>query len=288
VHASHVVRPDAGRQAELGVVRQRERFGFVLEWRDREDRTEDFVAHQEAVFRGLVHDRRLVEISVGKLGELRPAAAAQHGRALADGALHHRLVFLQLHLRRDRPHLRGELQRIAERDLSGAADEPIDERVVDALVDVGARTGDARLPRRREDAGQHAGFGLIQVRVAEHDVRALAAELEHAADQALPRARGDGAARADAAGERHLRHLRMIDQRSPVSRKPVTTLTTPAGCRPLRERASSIDEADVISDGLSTIVLPAASAGASDITAMKVGEFHGVITPTTPSGSRSV
>ena len=44
----------------------------------------------------------------------------------------------------------------------------------------------------------------------------------------------------------------------------------------------------MISDGLSTIVLPAASAGASDMIAMKVGEFHGVMTPTTPSGSRSV
>jgi len=47
-------------------------------------------------------------------------------------------------------------------------------------------------------------------------------------------------------------------------------------------------DADVISDGLSTIVLPAASAGASDMIAMKVGEFHGVMTPTTPNGSRSV
>ena len=53
-------------------------------------------------------------------------------------------------------------------------------------------------------------------------------------------------------------------------------------------RASSIDDADVISDGFSTMVLPAASAGASDMIAMKVGEFHGVMTPTTPSGSRSV
>jgi hypothetical protein len=36
-------------------------------------------------------------------------------------------------------------------------------------------------------------------------------------------------------------------------------------------RASSIEEAEVISDGFRTMVLPAASAGASYITAMKVG-----------------
>ncbi len=53
-------------------------------------------------------------------------------------------------------------------------------------------------------------------------------------------------------------------------------------------RASSIEDAEVISDGFITMVLPAARAGASDMIAMKVGEFHGVMTPTTPSGSRSV
>ena len=82
-------------------------------------------------------------------------------------------------------------------------------------MDIGARAGDARLPRRREDARQHACLRLIQVRVVEHDVRALAAQLQHAADQPLSRARGDRAAGADAAGERHLRDERMIDERLP-------------------------------------------------------------------------
>ena len=44
----------------------------------------------------------------------------------------------------------------------------------------------------------------------------------------------------------------------------------------------------VCGSGLRTTAQPAASAGASDMIAMKVGEFHGVITATTPSGSRSV
>ena len=37
-----------------------------------------------------------------------------------------------------------------------------------------------------------------------------------------------------------------------------------------------------------TIVLPAASAGASFIEVSSSGEFQGVIAPTTPIGSRSV
>ena len=41
----------------------------------------------------------------------------------------------------------------------------------------------------------------------------------------------------------------------------------------------------VCSAGLSTTQLPAASAGASFQTAIRIGKFHGMIWPTTPSGS---
>ena len=42
------------------------------------------------------------------------------------------------------------------------------------------------------------------------------------------------------------------------------------------------------SDGLTTIVFPAASAGASEYIVSNTGEFQGMMMPTTPSGSRSV
>ena len=44
-------------------------------------------------------------------------------------------------------------------------------------------------------------------------------------------------------------------------------------------------ETGVCSAGLSTIALPAARAGASFQTAIRIGKFHGMIWPTTPSGS---
>ena len=44
-------------------------------------------------------------------------------------------------------------------------------------------------------------------------------------------------------------------------------------------------DAGVCSAGLSTTQLPAASAGASFQTAISIGKFHGMIWPTTPSGS---
>ena len=68
-----------------------------------------------------------------------------------------------------------------------------------------------------------------------------------------------------------------------------TTLTTPSG-RPASSasRSNSSAVSGVSSAGLSTTVLPAASAGASFHEAIASGKFHGTISPTTPSGSRNV
>ena len=44
-------------------------------------------------------------------------------------------------------------------------------------------------------------------------------------------------------------------------------------------------DAGVCSAGFSTTQFPAARAGASFHVAMRIGKFHGMICPTTPSGS---
>ena len=67
--------------------------------------------------------------------------------------------------------------------------------------------------------------------------------------------------------------------------KPLTMLSTPPGSRSPISSASTRIETGVCSAGLSTTQLPAASAGASFHTAMRMGKFHGMICPTTPSGS---
>src|SRR5690242_8755459 len=68
--------------------------------------------------------------------------------------------------------------------------------------------------------------------------------------------------------------------------RPVTTLTTPLG-KPASStrRASSSIDADVNSDGFTTAVQPAASAGASFQLVKVSGEFHGVMIATTPFAS---
>ena len=50
--------------------------------------------------------------------------------------------------------------------------------------------------------------------------------------------------------------------RRPVSRSPQTTLSTPGGRNSWASSASSVEDAGVVSEGLSTMVLPPASAGA--------------------------
>src|SRR6266567_4089512 len=66
---------------------------------------------------------------------------------------------------------------------------------------------------------------------------------------------------------------------------PVTTLSTPGGrisaIRPARIRRVS----GVFDAGLMTVQLPAASAGAIFHAPISSGKFHGIIWPTTPSGS---
>ena len=76
---------------------------------------------------------------------------------------------------------------------------------------------------------------------------------------------------------------------APVSPSPVTTLSTPSGM-PASSASSPRRSAvsGVCSAGLSTIVLPAASAGASFQAAISSGKFQGMICPHTPTGSLRV
>ncbi len=75
---------------------------------------------------------------------------------------------------------------------------------------------------------------------------------------------------------------------APVSPKPVTMLTTPGGMPASRQSSPSLsaDSGDC-SAGLSTVVLPQASAGASFQAAISSGKFQGMICPTTPTGCRT-
>ena len=76
---------------------------------------------------------------------------------------------------------------------------------------------------------------------------------------------------------------------APAAGPPVTMLSTPSGSpAACAIRPSSRTESGASSEGLSTTVLPNASAGASFFVAISIGWFQGVIAPQTPTGTRRV
>jgi hypothetical protein len=75
---------------------------------------------------------------------------------------------------------------------------------------------------------------------------------------------------------------------APVRPSPVTMLTTPGGSSAWRSMSAKRSaESGVVSAGLSTTVLPAASAGAIFQASISSGKFHGMIWPATPTGRGS-
>ena len=132
------------------------------------------------------------------------------------------------------------------------------------------------MPLVEEDAADDALDRLIERRVGEDDVRRLAAELER---ELLARARErplDALADGGRAGERDLVGTPACSTTNePTSRAPVTMFTAPGGrsaSSMIFARRSAVS--GVVSAGLSTQVLPAASAGASFHAAMSSGKFH--------------
>ncbi len=74
---------------------------------------------------------------------------------------------------------------------------------------------------------------------------------------------------------------------APVAPAPGRMLTTPGGRSACWQiSAKSIAVSGVVSAGLSTTVLPAASAGATFHASMSSGKFQGMTCPATPSGLR--
>ena len=68
---------------------------------------------------------------------------------------------------------------------------------------------------------------------------------------------------------------------------PGTKLNTPAGASSAAMiSASRAQQAVVVGAGTQTTALPAASAGANSSAPIVYGQFQGLITPTTPSGTR--
>ena len=139
--------------------------------------------------------------------------------------------------------------------------------------------------------GEAGGHGRLErgvdVGILHHDERVLAAELELRTRQ-IRRGLGlDLLANLGRSGERDRAHARDPGRCAlPIAEPgPVTQLKTPAG-RPARSNRPAMNTPDqgVNDAGLNTTVLPVSSAGSVLRHITFIGKFHGLMTPTTPSG----
>ena len=87
-----------------------------------------------------------------------------------------------------------------------------------------------------------------------------------------------------------LRTSGWVTNRSPITEPRPGSTWNRSGSRPASTASSPIRRvvSGVHSAGLTSTALPAASAGANPHEAIGIGKFHGVIIPTTPSGSWKV
>ena len=104
---------------------------------------------------------------------------------------------------------------MAEHDLLRLGGEPLDHLLVDAALDVEPRPRAADLALVHEDRGERPLHRVVEVGVGEHDVRALAAQLEVHRMQGLHRRLEDAAAGGGAAGEAHRVDAGVLGDRLP-------------------------------------------------------------------------
>src|SRR5207237_4617172 len=112
-------------------------------------------------------------------------------------------------LRHHRPDVDVPLRRVAHTQRLRALDDAVDEAVGHLAHDVDALDPRAGLAGVREPAPQAAGDRVLEVRVGEHDLGVLAAELEHRALHPLRALDADLPAGLDRAREEHLGHARL-------------------------------------------------------------------------------
>src|SRR6266508_1059061 len=147
---------------------------LACEPKDRDYRAEDLLAGDG---HAVAHPRE----HGGFHEESRPVErrpAGEQDRALANARLHVADHPLPMASRDERSDHRAWIRRRPHPHGSGPLRESLPELVVDPLLDEQPRPRRAVLSHVAERGPQGSGYGSRQVRVIEHDVRALAAQLE--------------------------------------------------------------------------------------------------------------
>ena len=194
-----VARPDAGHQAELRGVGQLDGLVLVAEAHGGQHRAEHFLLRQAVIDRHVAQQRGRLVVSRSRAPR-RPPALRHHrdarhlrvGQEIPDALLlagADQRADVQVHRRRADAQV-----------LEGLA-QPLQQRLVDGLLDQQARAGRAGLAGVLHDGVDDHRQGGVEVGVGKDDLRALAAQLQRDRAVALGGHLLDQGAHVGTAGE---------------------------------------------------------------------------------------
>src|SRR5438309_8519606 len=178
VGSPQVARPEARPESVRDAVGHLDRGLFVLEGRDRDERTEDFLLADSHLRVVGTDQRGLHVVPAGRLGRPRSASAEQDLPPFAFRDVHVSEHPLLMILRRERSQLRRLLERIPDSDGPSAGRKPFQEIIPDRLMDKQTRSRDARLSLVVVCGEEGTLDRGREVRVREDDVRSFPAEFQ--------------------------------------------------------------------------------------------------------------
>ena len=172
----HVLRPHRGGEPVGRIVREAQRLGLVLEAHHREHRAEDLLAC-DFHFRPYTVEHGRLDIKATRVLE-RLMAPERQTRAIRHAAFDVAQHALHVSLIDEGTHLRPGFQRVSESDGGGDAADGLQQRFAHRAVHDQPRARVTGLAAVVVDAPGDAGGGRLEIRVREHHLWRLAAELE--------------------------------------------------------------------------------------------------------------
>ncbi|ENN86115.1 hypothetical protein RHSP_32539 [Rhizobium freirei PRF 81] len=205
---------DAAGKAEFGGIGAGDHLGLVIEIENTHDWPEDFFAGDRHIVGDIGKHGRLNVIAFAR-DIVRDAAAGQQRRALGLALFDIGEHLFALSPGDHRADLRCLVHRVADEHSVGAGLQALQEFGLDLAVDKDAGAVGADLAGRIEIAEHRAADGAVDIGIVEDDQRRLAAELHGDMLEVAGGRSRHLAARRHGAGQRHLRHIRMVDEQRP-------------------------------------------------------------------------
>ena len=193
--------PDAGGEAEITVIGERDGFLVGAEGHDGKNGAEGFLAHQAHGAVNVGDERGCVEV----WAEVRERfAAGVDGGSKAAGFLDLAGDDLELLEADERAEIGIGKRAVADFELGDFLQAEAEEARIDAAVDVTALNRDTGLSGVHHGTPDGGTGGGVNVGIVEDDHGVFAAEFEGDGEQALGGGDGDTASGGDAAGENQL------------------------------------------------------------------------------------